>query len=897
MLLSPRMHPPAPLLMTLILLATVPVLAPCAGAAPRRAPATFEPGLRIDRLAALDLPVLGAWDLLVVAPRVLEIHYVNTAPRGGDPATWDFVKNDVVRLPPPASFEVRAGGKAIPVETVGFKRRPVFAPRGRRDLRIANSLYLHLAAPIPEGSEVQVGNPGREAWSSPSLLATRMDPLRVSAAIHASHAGYAVGSTKRAAVGAWLGSLGELPVSAGEAFRVVDAASGAVALSGRLTPTTEDGFEQAVEPNRQVREADFTALDRPGTYRLVVSGLGASAPFRIDAGLPALLARTLALGLYHQRCGFPLELPYTRFVHEACHLAPATVSSLDDARFDDRLAGFQERQSRDDQAAPVLDRLRNALFPFSRQGFVDVHGGHHDAGDYGKYVTNSAALVHALVLAVDAFPGVADLDNLGLPESGDGRPDLLQIAKWEADFLARMQDDDGGFYFLVHPRDRPYEDDVMPDRGDPQVVFPKNTSATAAAVAALAQAGSSPHLRADFPLEADGFVARALKGWGFLEAAWRQHGRAASYQRVTHYGDQFGAEDEIVWAAMELWLATGEERFARVVRDGFDPLEHRRTRRWEWVPLTEGFGNATRSCALAPRTGRPFAARLDKGLQDRCRKELDQVGDELASWSLASAWRTSFPLENKRFRSAAWYFSPEQAFDLETSSVGRNRPDLRTVAASNFDYALGANPVDVCFITGLGRNRPRNVVSQFAANDHRALPPTGLLVGDITAGPSWTSDYQRDLGRLAFPPDGDKDTREPYPLYDRWTDAWNVQAEATVIPQGRALAAAAAWMARTSLKDQPWRSAAARITDLPERIRAGQAVTPRLEVDGLDPSAADVVWEIRDMEPDDRRHPTLVFPRAGSYWLEAEATWPDGRRAFAHLDLEVSPASVAPPAD
>src|SRR5450755_4007723 len=75
--------------------------------------------------------------------------------------------------------------------------------------------------------------------------------------------------------------------------------------------------------------------------------------------------------------------------------------------------------------------------------------------------------------------------RLGIPESGDGKSDLLQEAKIEADFLAKMQDSDGGFYFLVYPRDRKYEDNVLPDHGDPQIVFPKTTAATAAAVAAL----------------------------------------------------------------------------------------------------------------------------------------------------------------------------------------------------------------------------------------------------------------------------------------------------------------------------------------------------------------------------------------------------------------------------
>ena len=44
------------------------------------------------------------------------------------------------------------------------------------------------------------------------------------------------------------------------------------------------------------------------------------------------------------------------------------------------------------------------------------------------------------MFAADSFPASAALDNLGLPESGDGISDVLQEAKWEADFLAKMQD-------------------------------------------------------------------------------------------------------------------------------------------------------------------------------------------------------------------------------------------------------------------------------------------------------------------------------------------------------------------------------------------------------------------------------------------------------------------------
>ena len=38
------------------------------------------------------------------------------------------------------------------------------------------------------------------------------------------------------------------------------------------------------------------------------------------------------------------------------------------------------------------------------------------------------------------------VDDLNIPESGDGVPDLLNEAKWELDWLIKMQKDDGGVF-------------------------------------------------------------------------------------------------------------------------------------------------------------------------------------------------------------------------------------------------------------------------------------------------------------------------------------------------------------------------------------------------------------------------------------------------------------------
>src|SRR5207248_11655959 len=104
--------------------------------------------------------------------------------------------------------------------------------------------------------------------------------------------------------------------------------------------------------------------------------------------------------------------------------------------------------------------------------------------------------------------------------------------------------DDGGFYFLVYPRDREYESELLPDNGDRQLVWPKTTAATAASVAALAQCASSPLFKKQFPEAAAAYLEKAKKGWKFLEAALAKYGNDGAYQKLSHYGAEFQHDDD-----------------------------------------------------------------------------------------------------------------------------------------------------------------------------------------------------------------------------------------------------------------------------------------------------------------------------------------------------------------
>ncbi|HEX4262927.1 MAG TPA: glycoside hydrolase family 9 protein [Verrucomicrobiae bacterium] len=831
---------------------------------------------------ACVIPQPGEYTLHVLTPQLLELKVINSASAGSTtPSSLNLVSSAYsFAAPALGTVAVKANGQTVAVTAVGFKRRPLYAPLYKFDLRVDNNIYLQLASPISDNQVITVSNPSGALWNSSTVFTATADPLRFNPAIHVNQEGYMPTYSKIAMIGYWAGSMGEISLPASSGFKLVDANSGATVFTGTLGSRLDSGWSYNPSPYQKVYQADFTSFTTPGQYRLVVPGMGASLPFNITDGIAMAFARTYALGLYNQRCGSAVSLPWSRYTHDACHTAAATIpwppqnfawtwQTIDNY-------GTIVNPDNPTQTAPKISE-NTLLFPFVKTGTVDVSGGHHDAGDYSKYMTDSAAVVHSLMFAVDSLPGVAQLDNLGIPESGDGISDVLQEAKWEADYIAKMQDTDGGFYFIVYPTTREYEADVTPDHGDPQIVWPKTSTATGAAVAALAQCASSPAFKAAYPQAAANYLAKAKLGWTFLTNAIAQHGKNGIYQKITHYGDTFADQDELAWAACEMFLATGDQGIHQTLMSWFDPSSSA-TWRWGWWHMPESYGNAIRSYAFAARSGRLQASQLNSAYLAKCQAEIAAAGDMQLGFSQASAYGTSFPTQTKAVQGAGWYFSQDQAFDMTVAYQLNPKPAYMTAILANMNYEGGCNPANVCYLTGLGWKRQRDVVSQYALNDRRLSPPSGEPVGNVENGFSslWTYPNNQIEG-LVYPLDSGA---TQYPFYDRWGDSWNVQNEFVILNQARSLGNLAFLAAQTSLKTQPWKSVLGQVTVTPVDPSSG-AVQFSLSAPGVDLSSAKIVWETRDADPIMGQTFTFTPKVNDSQWVEAEATLPDGRRIFA----------------
>lgn len=186
-------------------------------------------------------------------------------------------------------------------------------------------------------------------------------------------------------------------------FDVVNADIGAVVYTGELSAESNCAFSG--ETNRT---GDFSAVTIPGSYYITCGNLEQSYTFQIaDDVYHSALDDSVRM-LYLQRCGSVVE--DDTFGHKACHNTLATIYGTDEK--------------------------------------IDVSGGWHDAGDYGRYVVTGAKTVADLLYAYQTAPQLFQ-DDTGIPESGNGVPDILDEARYEIEWMLKMQDSSGGVHHKV----------------------------------------------------------------------------------------------------------------------------------------------------------------------------------------------------------------------------------------------------------------------------------------------------------------------------------------------------------------------------------------------------------------------------------------------------------------
>ena len=275
--------------------------------------------------------------------------------------------------------------------------------------------------------------------------------------------------------------------------------------------------------NVMVSYGDFSDFTEPGTYIIRTEGYGDSYQFTIADGVYDDALKASVYMLYTQRCGCALEgmwEGYEDFEHPECHTSEARIYGTDT--------------------------------------MIDVSGGWHDAGDYGRYVVAGAKAVADLLMTYEDTG--YDTDELGIPESGNGVPDILDEARYELEWMLKMQAENGGVYHKVTCANFPAT--VMPEEEtDELLVMPISTTATGDFAAVMAKASM---IYSSFDKEFAGkCLDAAKKAYAYMEefAAEDKTGYLNPPDVDTGEYPDSKNTDEFFWAAIELYLATGEQSY------------------------------------------------------------------------------------------------------------------------------------------------------------------------------------------------------------------------------------------------------------------------------------------------------------------------------------------------
>jgi hypothetical protein len=198
----------------------------------------------------------------------------------------------------------------------------------------------------------------------------------------------------------------------GTTLDVVDVATGQTAWSGAPVAWSSGATDSDTSHGSGDKTwwLTFTALSTPGTYVIFdPTNNVRSYPFQISDTVYANVFKAAQKMYYYQRFGIAKEAQYAG------------------ASWADGIAFLGDTQ--------CVDFL-------TKSNPIDLSGGWFDAGDYDKYTNWAASDVVQLLRAYAENP-TAFTDDVNIPESGNGVPDILDEVKWELDWMKRMQDGAG----------------------------------------------------------------------------------------------------------------------------------------------------------------------------------------------------------------------------------------------------------------------------------------------------------------------------------------------------------------------------------------------------------------------------------------------------------------------
>lgn len=449
-------------------------------------------------------------------------------------------------------------------------------------------------------------------------------------------------------------------------FEVINAKTNQSVYKGTISKSFEN--ETSGETNWY---GDFSSVKEEGTYYIQTKSLGKSYEFKIGNNIYNDVTKDIVKMLYLQRCGTELTSQYAGdFAHKACHTTKAKI--------------------------------------YGTNTYIDVSGGWHDAGDYGRYVVPASKAVADLLLAYQ-FNSSAFDDNLGIPESGNGIPDILDEARYELEWLFKMQDQaSGGVYHKVTCADFPGT--VMPEEETEELIVSKISDAATADFAAVMALSYETYKNIDGAF-AEKCLNAAKKAWNYVGDKKTLISFSNPKDILTgEYGDG-SLTDEMMWADAQLFKATGDSKYL----DHFKKIYIYSYNGLGWADVG-GYGQFALLTTEKSKVGNDFYEKVKSSFLDEAEFIIRHIDADGYKVSLEDQypWGSNMSVAND-----AMYL----LFANKINPEGR----YLEYARYNINYIFGTNPMSMSYVTGAGSVSPQNTHHRPSQVLKKSMP--GMLVG------------------------------------------------------------------------------------------------------------------------------------------------------------------------
>lgn len=502
------------------------------------------------------------------------------------------------------------------------------------------------------------------------------------------------------------------------------------------TGTTQDMGNDTASGD-YVHTIDFTDFDVAGEdYTIVISEgdtTHTSPAFKIGGSVYSQLKYDALAYFYHNRAGISIDgsLVGNEYARGAGHV--------------------------DDKS---LDTKGCVDGSFECRENIDVRGGWYDAGDHGKYVVNGGISVWTMLnqyeRATTLGTNAGDFANgtMAIPEAGNDTPDILDEARWELEWILKMQiptghEYAGMVYHKLHddkwagPTFNPA--DAVEGNPSRHIWAPstaatlnyaavgaqcyrvfKDINATFAqqcldkAITAYQAAKSTPYLRSPLTdFSADG-------GGQYEDLPGNREAEGAQY-----------VQDEYYWAATELYLATSANG-----TNSYDPSVYA-------GDMAQYAGHLSLS-TTDPQTSMNWAHVSSLGVLS-----LATVGEQYgANSEWVDSSRVAVIERAGNYRTSANDSAYGVPFTVSDTYWGSNANVMNNMIvmglARDFScddsyldsmqnamsYILGRNPVGTSYVTGYGDKaveHPHHRFWSHSLDSSRPVPPPGVVVGGANA--------------------------------------------------------------------------------------------------------------------------------------------------------------------